>query len=83
MVLTPSRMRHAELIVTNGPRVHRHKVSPGRVSAITIPFVPGQVSLELLRDKRLAWKGEGRAIDERIERYNFNMWTGSWNISLA
>ena len=83
MVLVPPTLRHAELVVTNGPKTHRHKMSPGRASTIAIPFVPGPVSLEVLGGKSLAWQGEGRAIDERIERYNFNMWTGSWTISLT
>lgn len=83
MVLTPLQLKDAELVITNGPRIHRQKMKPGRANAVTVPFVPGPVELEIVDGDGLAWKGQGREIDGSIERYNFNMWSGSWAISLT
>lgn len=72
------RMR---LRVRNGEQTEVEIKQDG-LNTFAIPFRPGRVELELYMGEKNIWKAEGREIDARIERYNFNMWTGSWHIQL-
>jgi len=82
MVIVPRGLNQAELVVSNGQTVHRQRLNAGKANAMTVPFVPGSVTLELLSSGRSLMKQKGREIDGKIEKYNFNMWTGTWTIAV-
>lgn len=63
------------LQIRNGPHLHRHHLSGGKLNLLIVPFVPGQVTYEILENEKIITQGEGNAI-ETGGAWNFNMWSG-------
>jgi hypothetical protein len=82
MVLVPEDLKDSEMVISNGPKTFRQRLNGGKANALTLPFVPGPVSLELYSAGKLLAKESGRQIDGEIEQYNFNMWTGAWTVNV-
>ncbi|ORY28480.1 glycoside hydrolase [Naematelia encephala] len=79
MILVPAGS-DAKLHLRNGRERHTRVLKPGDANLLTIPFVPGEVQFEVISsggEQILA--GEGKQILKDADRYNFNMWTGSWS----
>ncbi|GFZ45246.1 hypothetical protein JCM24511_02972 [Saitozyma sp. JCM 24511] len=72
-----SQSRHS-FRVHNGNK-HEMQVNAG-LNTFTIPFVPGSVSFELAEQGQVVLRGEGRAIERSVQKYNFNFWSGSWRV---
>jgi len=70
------------MVISNGPKTYRQRLNAGKANALTVPFVPGPVSFELYSGGNMLSREHGRDIDGEIEKYNFNMWTGAWTISV-
>lgn len=82
MILVPPDQQ-LRLVVRNG-RVQDRPLAAGKMNAFTMPFLPGEVSFEVIEQKGgVVLKGQGRPIRAEPDRYNFNFWTGSWSASLA
>jgi hypothetical protein len=64
--------------VHNGKQ-HETELNAG-LNTFTIPFVPGSVSFELVEQGQVVVRGEGRAIEHSVQKYNFNFWSGSWRV---
>ncbi|WVO19194.1 uncharacterized protein IAS62_000472 [Cryptococcus decagattii] len=71
---SPSRYM---LRIRNGPYVHQRHLPGGKLSLLTLPFVPGQVTYEMIKDEKIIVQGEGKAI-ETEGAWNFNMWSGGF-----
>jgi len=86
MILVPETQSRLSLHLTTGSKRHSKSLTAGSANTLTIPFEPGPVSFELsaTRDGNsgVILSGEGRAIVAQAERYNFNMWSGSYWASL-
>ncbi|OXH33821.1 hypothetical protein J008_02942 [Cryptococcus neoformans] len=74
-VIIPSSSSRYMLRIRNGPHLHRHHLSGGKLNLLTVPFVPGQVTYEILENEKIIIQGEGNAI-ETGGAWNFNMWSG-------
>jgi hypothetical protein len=80
VVLIPhnhNQSRHS-FRVHNGKK-HETELNAG-LNTFTIPFVPGSVSFELVEQGQVVVRGEGRAIEHSVQKYNFNFWSGSWRV---
>jgi len=67
----------------NGEKYHTSKLDSGRMNLLTFPFIPGEVRFKITywvdgREFEVV-RGDGREILRKSERYNFNMWSGSWS----
>ena len=83
MVLAPqTRNTHMSIHLKTGGKKHTVPLHSGEANIFTIPFVPGPITFEITADRHgdreVVLGGEGREILAQVEKYNFNMWTGSW-----
>jgi glucan endo-1,3-alpha-glucosidase len=86
MILAPVAKAHLGIHFKTGGNKHTVPLHSGQANMFTIPFVPGPVTFEITADRQgvreVILGGEGREISEQAEKYNFNMWTGSWRARL-
>lgn len=82
MVVVPETKARLRLHITTGQKSQTISLTNGEANTLTIPFVPGPVSFEVTADRGRArdsvLRGDGREIVSQADKYNFNMWTGSW-----
>lgn len=82
MVVVPQTKARLRFHLTTGHKSQSLSLSNGRANTFTIPFAPGPVSFEVTADRGRTRdsvvRGDGREIVDHADRYNFNMWTGSW-----
>lgn len=63
--------------IRNGPYLHQRHLPSGKLSLLTVPFVPGQVTYEIIKDEKIIVQGEGKSIESE-GAWNFNMWSGGF-----
>jgi glucan endo-1,3-alpha-glucosidase len=82
MILAPRVKAHLGIHIKTGSKKHTVPLHSGQANTFTVPFVPGPVSFEITADRQgvreVVLGGQGREIMDQAEKYNFNMWTGSW-----
>jgi len=82
MVLAPQVKAHLGIHIKTGSNKHTVPLHSGQANTFTVPFTPGPVTFEITADRQgvreVVLGGEGREIAGQAEKYNFNMWTGSW-----
>jgi len=82
MILAPQVKAHLGIHIKTGSNKHTVPLHSGKANTFTVPFTPGPVTFEITADRQgvreVVLGGEGREIAEQAEKYNFNMWTGSW-----
>lgn len=82
MILAPQVKAHLGIHIKTGDRKHTVPLHSGQANTFTVPFTPGPVSFDITADRQgtreVILSGEGREIMGQAEKYNFNMWTGSW-----
>ena len=58
---------------------------------LTMPFVPGEVHVAIRAAKEAGdgegiasniWRASGRRIEAEPEKWNYNFWAGSWDVSM-
>lgn len=83
VVVPRSVPRNAELVavVRNGGE-KKGKLERGKANILTMPFVPGSVDVEVKLGDRTILTASGKGVNEVIEQYNFNMWSGAWAVKL-
>lgn len=77
IIPTSSSSSRYMLRIRNGPDLHQRHLPGGKLSLLTVPFVPGQVTYEIIKDEKIIVQGEGKAI-ETEGAWNFNMWSGGF-----
>lgn len=86
MVVVPETKTRLRLHITTGQKAQTISLTNGQANTLTIPFVPGPVKFEVIVDKGrtrdTVLSGEGKEIVRQADKYNFNMWTGSWRVRI-
>lgn len=82
MVLVPETKARLRLHLTTGHKSQTISLANGKANTFAIPFMPGPVNFEVTADRgrtrESVLRGDGREIVAQADKYNFNMWTGSW-----
>jgi hypothetical protein len=82
MILAPQVKAHLGIHIKTGSNKHTVPLHSGQANTFTVPFTPGPVTFEITADRQgvreVVLGGSGREIMAQTEKYNFNMWTGSW-----
>lgn len=87
VIILPSWVQEA-VVVLNNPQSLRRTLGRG-MNTLTTPFVPGQVAFELRVPTKqpdgtatevTLLRGTGREIEAEPKAFNFNMWSGSWQL---
>ena len=76
-----------ELVLNNAEYEHVEPLVRGKANLFTIPFVPGPVRISIrntdhANNGEAIWEAEGRGIDAVVDKWNYNFWSGSWDVDV-
>ncbi|ORX40144.1 glycoside hydrolase [Kockovaella imperatae] len=84
LIVVPETSSPFHMVVHNGPNPQPHHLESGKANLITIPFVPGLVGFEVMEGSTdVIISASGKEIADQIQKYNFNMWGGSWEVKVG